>query len=276
MTETPAIEIRGVSFAYPRRAALTDISLAVRRGERLGVLGPNGGGKSTLVRLIIGELRPTAGTVRVLGVDPAEAVRTGRVGYVPQRSTLERAMPITVRRLLEISAAARAPFWKRSRAVGRVGTERALDATGVPHLADRSVSALSGGQLQRVLIARALVAEPELLVLDEPTVGIDAEGQRRFAAMLERLHTQLNLTLVTVSHDLRAVAAASDRVACLARTLHFHDTPAGLDRRVLAELFRHDVEAIFGDIAPADLQPTDNTAAPAACCGSPQTRAEPR
>jgi ABC-type Mn2+/Zn2+ transport system ATPase subunit len=126
--------------------------------------------------------------------------------------------------------------------------ERCLSLVGADEFADRPIGRLSGGQLQRSMIARALAANPKILVLDEPTVGIDAPGQRRFAEMLARVHRELGLTILIVSHNLRAIAAGCDRVACLARRLHSHVTPQGLTPQVLGELFSHDVEGLFGEM----------------------------
>jgi len=123
-----------------------------------------------------------------------------------------------------------------------------MAAVGAEGFADRPIGRLSGGQLQRVMIARALACRPRLLLLDEPTVGIDVAGQQQFAELLTRLHERMALTVMVVSHDLRTVAAGCDRVACLSRTLHSHTDPRGLTPAVLAEVFRHDVAAIFGDV----------------------------
>jgi zinc transport system ATP-binding protein len=251
----PAIEIRGLSFTYPARVlrddpvhALTDITLTVPAGTRLGILGPNGGGKSTLVKVILGLLEPSQGTVRVLGMEPAEARRRALVGYLPQRIGAETDWPVSVRQAVAMPLAARtSPLKIRDRAA-ESAADRALALVGMTPLADRPIGALSGGQLQRAMIARAIAPNPRLLVLDEPTVGVDAAGQQRFADLINTLHAELGITIITVSHDLRAIAAGSDRVACLHRGLHFHDAPSGLTPAILAEVFAHDVEAIFGQV----------------------------
>lgn len=251
----PAVEITGVSYTYPARgvrdeavAALRDVTLRVERGTRLGILGPNGGGKSTLVKLILGLMEPDAGTVRVMGRSASAARRAGLVGYLPQRITAEVDWPVSVRQAVAMPLSTRtSPLVLRDRAA-EAAAERALALVGLTDLASRPVGALSGGQLQRAMIARAIAAEPSLLVLDEPTVGVDAAGQQRFADLIDTLHTELGITIITVSHDLRAIAAGSDRVACLHRSLHFHDAPSGLTPAILAEVFAHDVEAVFGRV----------------------------
>jgi len=248
-----AVAIEGVSFAYPARAvgedpvpALRDISMTVPAGTRLGVLGPNGGGKSTLVKLILGLLEPDAGQLSVLGYEPAEARRRALVGYLPQRTTAETDFPLSVRQAVALPLAARSsPLTLRDRSAERAADE-ALELVGMTDLGNRPIGALSGGQLQRALIARAIAPRPKLLVLDEPTVGVDAAGQQRFADLIDTLHDRLGMTIITVSHDLRAIAAGSDRVACLHRSVHFHDAPRGLTPAILAQVFAHDVEPLFG------------------------------
>ncbi|MCC6321019.1 MAG: metal ABC transporter ATP-binding protein [Phycisphaerales bacterium] len=245
-----AVEVESVTFAYPGAPApaLEGVSLRVEPHERLGILGPNGGGKSTLVKLILGLLSPQSGRVSVFGSSPADARRAGVIGYVAQRAELELGLPITVREAVMLGAAWRTAPWRRPprEAVERV--DRVLELTGCRSYGDRPVGSLSGGQLQRTLIARALAAHARVLVLDEPTVGIDAAGQEQFAALLARVHAELGVTLIVVSHDLRAIVAGSDRVACLARRLHSHTSPQGLTPQILAELFTHDVAGLLGSL----------------------------
>lgn len=246
----PAIEFDRVSFRYPgaETPAVQSVSLRVERGEFLGVLGPNGGGKSTLLKLVLGRLKPTEGEVRVLGRSPSEAVASGMVGVVAQKIGAELAFPLSVRQCVELRSTARRSPWKRPDKATRRRTERAMELVGVTDLAARPIGRLSGGQLQRVLIARAISTGPSLLLLDEPTVGIDVEGQRRFADLLGTLRIELGLTIVLVSHDVRSIVAGCDRVACIARTVHSHTSPEGLTPAVLAEVFRHDVAGIFGEV----------------------------
>ncbi len=244
------IRYQGVTFAYDQGSdgpVLEKVSLDVRRGERLGILGPNGGGKSTLLKLTLGLLTGYSGTIEVMGLAPREAARRRLIGYVPQRVQAELSFPITARHAASMGATAGLSTFSGGRgAMERA--DRALEIVGAKSFAGRPVGKLSGGQLQRVMIARALASEAKILLLDEPTVGIDPAGQRQFSELIQRLHDELGLTTIVVSHDLRTVAASSDRVACLARTLHYHDSPRGLTPHVLAEVFRHDAAAIFGDL----------------------------
>jgi zinc transport system ATP-binding protein len=260
-TQDPAaaVDYRAVTFRYPRpagdaprngpdRPALDNVTLSVRPGERLGILGPNGGGKSTLLKLTLGLLRGHSGQIRVFGHAPDEARRLGLIGYVPQKIEADLAFPLSVRQVVAMSAGAGVPPWKPLDRGRREQVEEALRLVDALPLADTPVGRLSGGQLQRIMIARALAGRPRVLFLDEPTVGIDIGGQQRFAELLRTLNKQLGLTIVIVSHDIRAIAAGCDRVACLSRTLHFHDAPEGLTPHVLAEVFSHDVAGIFGDV----------------------------
>lgn len=249
-----AIVLEGVSFAYPTspgeasRSTLEDISLRVACGARLGVLGPNGGGKTTLLRVILGLATPQRGSVRVLGKPPAEARRAGLIGYVPQRAEVELGFPLCAREVVEMGVWRGASPWRGLDRDRRERVREALDLVSASDLAEKRIGRLSGGQLQRVLIARALAARPKILLLDEPTVGVDVSGQQRFARELRALHERLGLTMVLVSHNLRAIAAGCDRVACLSRTLHSHTSPEGLTAEVLGELFSHEVAAVLGEV----------------------------
>lgn len=259
----PDIEYRSVSFAYSggeRRPVLEGITLTVRHGERLGILGPNGGGKSTLLKLTLGLLRGHTGEIRIAGFDPDEARKRRLMGYVPQRAEAELAFPLSVRQVVSLAATLGVPPWRRDGAEARARVDECLRLVGAGEFSERPIGRLSGGQLQRVMIARAIACRPRVLLLDEPTVGIDVVGQKQFAELLGRLRAELDLTIVVVSHDIRTVVAGCDRIACLSRTLHFHAAPEGLTPGVLAEVFRHDVAAIYGDVhidAHAASQCTD-------------------
>jgi zinc transport system ATP-binding protein len=251
-----AVEFDDVTFAYPGAlaAALERVTLRVSAGERLGILGPNGGGKSTLIKLMLGLLTARdagrmSGRIRVMGLEPGEARRRGVIGYVPQKMHIEAAMPLSVREAVTLGAAWRAPALKRVPRDVRERVERMLGVVGALAFADRPVGRLSGGQLQRAMIARALAASAQVLALDEPTVGIDPAGQQMFADLLRTIHAELGVTILVVSHDLRAIIAGSDRIACLARRLHSHTSPAGLTPQILAEVFSHDVIGVSGPLA---------------------------
>ncbi|MBO6512749.1 MAG: metal ABC transporter ATP-binding protein [Phycisphaerales bacterium] len=252
---TAAVEIKSISYTYPATGldsssvnALDSVSLSIDHRTKLGILGPNGGGKSTLIKLILGILKPTSGSIQVLGHSPTKARQLGLVGYLPQRIEAQLDWPISVRQTVALGCTAHLKPWKKATAEDNAAIDRALELVELSDLADRPIGALSGGQLQRTMIARAIARSPKLLVLDEPTVGVDIAGQQRFGQLINTLHEELDLTLIVVSHDMRAVAAVADRVACLSRSLHFHDAPEGLTPAVLAQVFAHDVAGVFGDL----------------------------
>lgn len=256
MNAEPAVLFEDVSYTYPGAAApaIEKVSLRVEQGERLAVIGPNGGGKSTLLRLMLGLAEPDRGRIFVFGRTPVEARREGLIGHVAQRSEAELSFPVSARQVVELAAARRVPGWKRTPPEIRASVDRCLSLVDATAYSARPIGSLSGGQLQRVLIARALAQRPRILALDEPLVGIDAPGQARFGALIRDLHRELGLTVLLVSHDLRTVAAGAgqrascDRVACLRRTLHVHAAPGGVTPQVLAEVFQHDLAEVFGDV----------------------------
>jgi zinc transport system ATP-binding protein len=238
--------VHNVSFAYDHRQALSNITLHVKSNSVLGVIGPNGGGKSTLLKLMLGVLKPDAGTITVLDRSPRAACSDGSlVGYVPQRHNLDWTFPITVRQVVTLGLIGRKSllggFSRRQKDL----VTQTLHSVEMDRLADQPIGGLSGGQQQRVFIARALVNHPRILFLDEPTAGIDQAGQEKFLALLLNLQKTFNLTLVMVSHDLRSVIASCDRVACLSRTLHYHDRPQGLSSDVLFKVFQCDLDAVL-------------------------------
>ena len=245
-----AIEFDRVCYVFEGagRSVLENISLRVEQGERLGILGPNGAGKTTLVRIALGLLAPTSGGVRLFGRSPGQARAEGWVGYVPQRAGAELAFPLSVRQVVEMPTLVGLRPWGRPGHEVIESVDYAMRVTGCREFGDRPIGRVSGGQLQRAMIARALASRPRLLVLDEPTVGIDAVGQKQFSTMLEEIRQGFGVTVVVVTHDLRTIAAGCDRVACLHRTLHSHGSPEGLTPGVLAEVFRHEVEGVFGAV----------------------------
>ena len=213
-----ALEVDDVTFGYGGRPAVESVSVSVAEGEFFGLVGPNGSGKTTLLKLLLGILRPDSGRITVFGESIDEFNAGERIGYVPQQSTRRgRTMPLTVREVVEMGRYPHRPF-------GRFGDDdaaaidEALRRVDIDSLADRRLSRLSGGQQQRVLLARAVAAEADLLVLDEPTVGVDADSRESFFTLLDRLNSQ-GLTTVLVDHNLQTVVEHADRIACLNRSL---------------------------------------------------------
>jgi len=217
-----------VAFSYGSELVVDHVSFSVRAGEFAALVGPNGSGKSTLLRLLLGLLRPDAGTVRCLDSDPRRLTDRGRVGYVPQRHTLAPDLPATVEEVVATGRLARRGWWRPPNATDRAAVDHALESVALDHLRQRPVRELSGGQQQRVLIAKAFASEPELLVLDEPIAGVDIESQQLFRDSLVHLVREHAAAVLLVSHELGAVADDLDRVIVMKRRIVFDGPPAGL------------------------------------------------
>jgi zinc transport system ATP-binding protein len=228
---TPVLAADDLSFDYDGVAALRDVSFSLGPGEFVALVGPNGSGKSTLLRLLLGLLRPGRGRVELFGRPPAALTDRSRVGYVPQRAHLAPELPATVREVVTGGRLSRGHWWRRRNADDRAAVEHALAAVALTDLGSRPVTELSGGQQQRALIARALVSDPELLILDEPIAGVDAESQRLFRDSLVHLVAQHRTAVLLVSHELGAVAEDLDRVIVLKRHVLFDGTPSELSGR---------------------------------------------
>jgi zinc transport system ATP-binding protein len=219
-----AVELDSVTFGYGREPVVEDVDLAIEAGEFLGVLGPNGSGKSTLVRLVLSLLEPDRGSVRLFGERAAAGTHGGRVGYVQQdvSGSLSTA-PVTVRELVRTGRYPVAGFGALGE-TDRAVVEATIERVDVAGIADRRLDRLSGGQRQQAFIARALAGETDLLVLDEPTVGVDATAREGLYDLLGDLNDD-GLTLVLVEHDIGVVTQYASRVACLNRELYFHGGP---------------------------------------------------
>ena len=211
----------GVSFAYGGTPAVLDVDVAVHAREFVALVGPNGSGKSTLLRLLLGLLRPDAGSVECLGTTPSALTDRWRIGYVPQRRILDLDVPATVEEVVRSGRTARRGWWRFAGREDRDAVDHALEAVALTDLRRRPVGELSGGQQQRVLIARALVSEPVLLVLDEPIAGVDVESQRLFRDSLVHLVHHHDTAVLLVSHELGAVADDLDRVVVMKQRILF-------------------------------------------------------
>jgi zinc transport system ATP-binding protein len=244
----PFVEIEKVSVRYGEVSVLENIDLTVDPGDFLGIIGPNGSGKTTLLRIMLGLLAPTSGQVRLFGHPPASLKQWGRLGYVPQKATFDPALPVTVGEVVASGLIATLGLLRRVRAAERQRVTDVLAQVGMTAHAAARVGSLSVGQQQRVLIARALVSDPELLILDEPTGGVDPEAQTSFYALLHHLNREREVTLILVSHDIGVVAKEVTRLACLNRRLIFHGRPGDfLSDAALAALYGPAVRVVSHD-----------------------------
>ena len=223
-----ALELDRVEFAYPHgQPVLRGVTLDVAAGEFVAIAGPNGGGKTTLLRLALGLERPAAGQVRLFG-EPAHAFRDrARLGYLAQRAELGVQAPATVREVVAAGRSALNPFG-RLRADDREAIDRAIERVGLAPLAGRPLTRLSGGQQQRAFIAKALVADPKLIALDEPTAGVDVAAQEALAELLARLHGELGVTILYVSHEFGAIEHVVQRLVLVRERIVFDGPPASL------------------------------------------------
>ncbi len=239
------ISIEHLDFAYGDQLVLKQITLPIEEGSTLGIIGPNGGGKSTLLKLLLNLHQPTRGMIRIAGLSPAQAVARGdAMGYLPQNHPVNESFPISVRQVARLGLAGKTGMLRPYRADDLQFVDWLLEKVGVTELAERPIGSISGGQRQRALIARALAARPKVLLLDEPTTGIDRSGQQRFIEFIAELKKELKLTVVLVSHDLRAVTAMAERIACLNVTLHYHDVPERMPQELLYQMFACDLQAV--------------------------------
>lgn len=235
--QAPIIALDQVWFHRGTQTVLENVTLHVPEGSFTGLIGPNGGGKTTVLRLTLGLLRPSRGTVRVFG-QPVE--RPGQFGsaiaYVPQRSEVDWSFPARVIDVVAMGAYGRLGLGRR---VPRTVRDEALERLawlGIEDLARRPIGRLSGGQQRRALLARALMGAPRLLLLDEPCAGLDTASHRLLITQMRDLQRRLGITVFMVSHDIGELVGAADRIACLHRTLHWHDRADLLSAEVLADV----------------------------------------
>ncbi len=239
----PIAEIANVTFGYPPagadRPVLEDVTLTIEPCDFLGVIGPNGGGKTTLLKLILGFLRPQRGTVRIFNQSPSRMRH--RIGYVPQHATVDASVPADVLDIVltgRLNSSSWGPWFGRGEVEASMA---ALEQVHIADLARRPLGTLSGGQRQRVLIARALVARPHLLLLDEPTANVDAHVEAGLTDLLHQLNHEL--AIVMVSHDVSFVSAHLKRVACLNRRISVHPADE-ISPDIIARMYGGDVRHV--------------------------------
>jgi len=220
MTKASVVSIENLWVRLDDRTVLEDVNIEVKGGDFLGLIGPNGGGKTTLLRAILGLIKPSRGRVLVLGTRP-EAARK-RIGYLPQKSLFDQKFPISALEVVMMGRYGKMGLFGRYSSEDRDAALAALSAVRMQEHADREIGSLSGGQQQRIFVARALVSDPDLLLLDEPANGIDSSRQREFYELLSELNEKM--TIIMVSHDISAVSTYVKKIACVNRRLFYHSS----------------------------------------------------
>ncbi len=243
------LEFRNATYGYEAIDVVQDISFTVEQGDFVALLGPNGSGKTTLVRLALGLVNPTRGEVLLFGAQAHRFRDWHQVGYVPQAvEGIHTQFPATVEEIVShglYKGFDPTRFWK----LGIPESVRiSMEAVGVADLRKRRISALSTGQQQRVLIARSLVRDPRILLLDEPEAGVDAAGQEQLYSILRRLNTEDGITILMVSHDIGAVMREAKTVACINRTLVFHGPAQQITQRELSDLYGLPMDVLVHDL----------------------------
>lgn len=238
------IEIKNLSFRYGNINVLDDINMQIRRGEFVGLIGPNGSGKSTLLKIILGLLTPQQGEVTLFGQSVNRFTDWDKIGYVSQKAnSFNTGFPATVHEVVAMGLYGKKGVFKPLNRLDKERIRKAIELVGLSEFEKRNIGKLSGGQQQRTFIARALVNDPELLILDEPTVGIDSESTKQFNNLLNNLNKELGITIILVSHDIGVVTKQVTQVACLNKKLHFHGSPEEFDQNqnVLQKIYGVDM-----------------------------------
>lgn len=223
MMDEKIIEINNVSFRYERDVVLDHIDLSVPRGSFLGIVGPNGSGKSTLLKLILGLMKPDEGEILLFGEKQSKFKQWERIGFVSQKAnSFNTGFPATVFEVVASGLTGKIGLFRFLRPKHRNEIIRAIEQVGMKEFMNRKIGELSGGQQQRVFIARAIVSRPDVLILDEPTVGVDARNVQSFYKILKSLQEELGITLLMVSHDIDVLLNEADHVAYLNKRVQFY------------------------------------------------------
>lgn len=249
--EDPVVSMKDIHYAYEKNNILHDIHFEIPHGAFMGVLGPNGGGKTTLIKLILGLLEPDRGSIQLFG-QPIQKFRDwSEIGFVSQKANaFNKGFPATVYEIVSMGLTAKIGYLKLFTAKHKEKVLHAIDQVGMGDYAYENVGSLSGGQQQRVFIARSLVSDPELLILDEPTVGVDQKNVQKFYSLLHQLNDEHNITLLLVTHDTGTMTKHATDIVCLNRTLHFHGNPdeyKTLSNKDLSRFYGHPVNIVAHD-----------------------------
>jgi zinc transport system ATP-binding protein len=242
------IEVKNVSFRYERENVLENINISVPKGSFLGLVGPNGSGKSTFLKLILGLLKPQKGEILVCGQPLSKFREWDRIGFVSQKAnSFNTGFPATVYEVVASGLTKKIGLFHFIDKEMKQDVMTAIKSVGMESFINRNIGELSGGQQQRVFIARAIVSRPDILILDEPTVGVDIKNVQAFYDILEKLNKELGITLILVTHDVGTVTNKVTHVACLNKYLHFHgekEEYEKLDDQDLSSFYQFDVNVL--------------------------------
>jgi len=242
------ISIKDLWVRYNHRIVLEGIHLTVHSKEIFSIVGPNGGGKTTLLDTILGFIEPYRGEVRVFGEKPQSIQKSGLIGYLPQKNDYDRFFPVNVFDVVAMSRYTLKGSWRRLNSEDKNQVFHALSIVEMIDFKDHHFGSLSRGQQQRVLIARALAIQPRILILDEPSTGLDAVAQDTFYHTLHEIRDSKDITILMVSHDIGTVSSVVDQIACLNRKLHFHGNPnQGIPSDALEKVFGRDIRFLIHD-----------------------------
>ncbi|WP_442857082.1 metal ABC transporter ATP-binding protein [Bacillus sp. FJAT-45037] len=247
LTETKTVvEIKDVSFRYGHRHVLENITLPIKQGAFLGLVGPNGSGKSTLIKLILGLKRPERGEVYLFGERVDKFKQWDKIGFVSQKAnSFNSGFPATVFEVVSMGLYGKVGMFRFLNRKHKEKVRQAIASVNMTEYMKQNIGELSGGQQQRVFIARALVSDPQLLILDEPTVGVDAKSVKSFYDMLSTLNREKGITLLLVTHDIGAMTDHVTDVACLNKNIHFHGNSKEFeDNQDLSSFYGHDVHLL--------------------------------
>lgn len=249
--ENYIVQIEDLSYRYDKEYVLENINISVQKGSFLAIVGPNGSGKSTLLKLILGLIKPQKGRIRLFGEEIGKFKEQYKIGFVSQKAnSFNTGFPATVFEVVASGLTKKLGLFKFLKKKDHDIIARAIDSVGMADFSDRNIGELSGGQQQRVFIARALVSDPELLILDEPTVGVDAKNVNAFYEMLERLNKDAGITLLLVTHDIGTISDKVTNVACLNKNMHFHGSTQEFEQLKINEvsgIYGHDVHVLTHD-----------------------------
>ncbi|MDT8861755.1 metal ABC transporter ATP-binding protein [Alkalihalobacillus sp. MEB130] len=243
---TEAVLIKDITFQYGNQKVLENVSLQIKKGSFLGLVGPNGSGKSTLIKLLLGLLPIQSGEIKMFGERVSKFKQWEKVGFVSQKAnSFNSGFPATVFEVVSMGLYGKIGLLRFLNRQHKQLVRDVIAQVGMTDFIHKNIGELSGGQQQRVFIARALVSQPELLILDEPTVGVDASSVKQFYDMLDQLNKEKGITLLLVTHDIGAMTDHVTDVACLNKTLHFHGNTADFEsNQDLSAFYGHDVHLI--------------------------------